>query len=322
MVSRYWHNAELQNLASSSRPRATLRGTSRCNGRQLQKDLVSYRSCYCELTPAFANPFLYSVISPAAAAAGTPASMPTIQVHLAPTLTLRDTVTFPAPATGSLALAALSVATTSTDGKKSSKVLLVSTPTDRTLSHQGSTIWEVRGSDIGEQIDELVKEGRVTDAIGLVEAVGDTGLAPVSCLLQIKKLTIQTQRLPHLRILNALAQFARGEYQQALETFTVHNVHPAKVVALYPKTAISGNLAVPRDEWMRLFGAVDGARLEPEAPAVVEEAAKPSLLRNAHLALARKKSNETIASVSSTSKEKDDVPPKPMSPPPMDDGEL
>lgn len=102
----------------------------------------------------------------------------------------------------------------------------------------------------------------------------------------------------------------------------MHNVHPAKVVALYPKTAIAGNLAVPREDWMKLFGAVEGARLEPEAPPVVEEAPKPSVLRNAHLALSRKKSNDTVASVASTSKEKDDILPKPMSPPPMDAGEF
>ncbi|CAK9785513.1 hypothetical protein CC85DRAFT_286680 [Cutaneotrichosporon oleaginosum] len=258
---------------------------------------------------AFSNPFLYSVLPAATAVAGQSATLPTIQVHLAPTLALRDTITFPSPATGSLTIAALSVGTTLSEGKKSSKLLLVSTPTDRTLALEGSTIWEVRGTDIGEQVDELVKEGRVTDAIGLVEAVGDTGLA-------------ETQRLPHLRILNALAQFARGDYQPALETFTVFNVNPAKVIALYPKTAVSGHLAVPRDEWMKLFGAVEGARLEPPAPPVIETP-KPSIIRNAHLALARKKSNETIASVTSSSREREESPPKVMSPPPpMDDETL
>ncbi|BEI93846.1 uncharacterized protein CcaverHIS019_0603050 [Cutaneotrichosporon cavernicola] len=257
---------------------------------------------------AFSNPFLYSVLPAAAAVAGQPASLPTIQVHLAPTLTLRDTITFPAPTTGSLSVAAVNVGATSTDGRKSSKLLLVSTPTDRTLALEGSTIWEVRGTDIGEQVDELVREGRVMDAIGLVEAVGDTGLE-------------ETQRLPRLRILNALAQFARGEYQPALETFTVFNVNPAKVIALYPRTAISGNLAVPREEWMKLFGAVEGARLEPEVLPVIASP-KPSVIRNAHLALARKKSNDTIASVASTSREHPDSPPKIMSPPPMDDETL
>lgn len=76
-------------------------------------------------------------------------------------------------------MSALNVATTSTDGKKSSKLLIISTPTDRALAVEGSTIWELRGSDIGDQVDELIREGRVTDAIGLVEAVGDIGLEPV-----------------------------------------------------------------------------------------------------------------------------------------------
>lgn len=92
---------------------------------------------------------------------------------------MRDTVTFPTPDAGSLILSALNVATISADGKKSSKLLIITTPTDRALAVEGSTIWELRGSDIGEQVDELIREGRVTDAIGLVEAVGDIGLEPV-----------------------------------------------------------------------------------------------------------------------------------------------
>ncbi|GMK59883.1 hypothetical protein CspeluHIS016_0901000 [Cutaneotrichosporon spelunceum] len=256
-------------------------------------------------TLAFANPFLYSVLPAAAAVTGQPAPLPTIQVHLAPTLALRDTITFPAPATGSLSVLALNAGTTSSDGRKSSKLVLVTTPTDRALAQEGGTIWEVRGTDIGEQVDDLVREGRVMDAIGLVEAVGDAGLA-------------ESQRLPHLRILNALAQFARGEYQPALETFTVFNVNPAKVVALYPRTTISGDLAVPRDEWMKLFGAIEGARLEPETPPNIASP-KPTVLRNAHLALSRKKSNDTVTSVASTSRESPEAPPKVMSPPPMEE---
>lgn len=62
----------------------------------------------------------------------------------------------------------------------SSKVLLVSTPNDKNLAQsEGSSVWAVEAGDIGEQVDELVKEGRVQDAIGLVEAMGDAGLSPV-----------------------------------------------------------------------------------------------------------------------------------------------
>lgn len=103
---------------------------------------------------------------------------PSIQVHLAPTLTLRQSITFPTPSTGSLTVSALNVGV---KGKrKAPRMLLVSTPTDKTsLQAEGSTVWEVQATDVGDQVDELVKEGRLTDAIGLVETVGDEGLHPV-----------------------------------------------------------------------------------------------------------------------------------------------
>jgi hypothetical protein len=40
----------------------------------------------------------------------------------------------------------------------------------------------VEAGDIGEQVDDLVKDGRVLDAIGLAEAVGDESLSPVGYL--------------------------------------------------------------------------------------------------------------------------------------------
>jgi hypothetical protein len=59
--------------------------------------------------------------------------------------------------------------------------LFCSTPTDKALSQtEGSTIWVLKGGDIGEEVDELLREGRSADAIGLVEAVGEAGLSPVS----------------------------------------------------------------------------------------------------------------------------------------------
>jgi hypothetical protein len=59
--------------------------------------------------------------------------------------------------------------------------LICSTPTDKTLlQNEGSTIWALNAGDIGEEVDELLREGRSADAIGLVEAVGESGLSPVS----------------------------------------------------------------------------------------------------------------------------------------------
>lgn len=92
----------------------------------------------------------------------------------------------------------------------------------------------------------------------------------------------------------------------------MHNVHPAKVVALYPREAVSGNLAVPREQWMELFGATEGAVLEPPAPPPVEETPKP--LRNAHLSLGRKRSNDTLRSVRSVASAAPS-PERPLSPP-------
>lgn len=136
-------------------------------------------------TLAFGNPYIYSVL-PAAANSGSTSTqpLPSVRIHLAPTLSLRSTATFPAPSNGSLTVSAVNVSsTTKTQGSSTGtpKVLLVTTPTDKTLANsEGSTIWEMRAGDVGNEVDELVKEGRVADAIGLVEASGDSNLAPVS----------------------------------------------------------------------------------------------------------------------------------------------
>ncbi|WOO80809.1 Vam6/Vps39-like protein [Vanrija pseudolonga] len=238
---------------------------------------------------AFANPYIYSVVPPVSVNAHS-VPLPSIHVHLAPTLAHRQTLTFPSPSAGVLNITCPTVglSTATGEGKPLPRLLLVSTPTDRALlAAEGSTIWQLPAPNIGEQVDDLVRDGRVVDAIGLVEAVGDAGLEP-------------SQRLPHLRILQGLIQFAHGDYKSAMEAFVVHNVHPAKVVALFPKDTISGNLAVPRKQWMSLFGAVDGARIDPP-PATSEEPAKPAF--KPHLSLLRKGSNETLRSVASGVKE-------------------
>jgi hypothetical protein len=65
--------------------------------------------------------------------------------------------------------------------KASTKVLFCSTPTDKALlQSEGSSLWALRAGDVGEEVDELLREGRSMDAIGLVESVGESGLSPVS----------------------------------------------------------------------------------------------------------------------------------------------
>jgi hypothetical protein len=106
----------------------------------------------------------------------------------------------------------------------------------------------------------------------------------------------QTRRLPHLRTLQAVTQFARGEYQPAMDTFLTFNVNPALVIAMFPAETISGRLHVPRDRWMDLFGAVEGARLEPESESSpqADGPAKGLLKSVANLGLGKKGSTENL----------------------------
>jgi hypothetical protein len=60
-------------------------------------------------------------------------------------------------------------------------MLFVSTPTDKgLLQAEGSSVWTVQRGDLAEEVDSLVREGRVADAIGLVESIGEAGFSPVS----------------------------------------------------------------------------------------------------------------------------------------------
>lgn len=80
----------------------------------------------------------------------------------------------------------------------------------------------------------------------------------------------QTRRIPHLRTLSAVAEFAKGNYQSAVESFLINNINPAFVVSLYTAETISGRLHVPKDQWMELFGAIPGTKLEPDQLAAVK----------------------------------------------------
>jgi len=111
---------------------------------------------------------------------------PYLQVHLGPSLALRDTITLPSPTAGTLSVSSMltvsqQIATAASSTSAATRVLLVSTPNDKALStNEGSSIWAVEAADIGDQIDELVRDGQLLDAIGLAEAVGETSLSPVS----------------------------------------------------------------------------------------------------------------------------------------------
>ncbi|ORY29789.1 hypothetical protein BCR39DRAFT_588162 [Naematelia encephala] len=243
----------------------------------------------------YASPYIYTAVPVVQSTASSSGNLPptsTIQIHLSPTLSHRQTISLPGPPTGALSVTSMiSVSgppTTPAQAMSAApKALFISTPTDRNLvTAEGSSVWLVRSGDIGEQVDELVREGHLSDAIGLVEAVGDSGLAP-------------KRRLPQLRILSALQSFAQGKYQAAIETFLIFNVNPALVIALYPSDNVSGRLHVHRDKWMELFGAVEGARLEPQEIEVKlpedGEGTARSLLRNLpHLGVTKKPSMDVV----------------------------
>lgn len=167
-------------------------------------------------------------------------------------------------------------------------------------------------------MDELLREGRSLGAIGLVEAVGESGLSPVSQMSTVfrVKADLQQRRLPHLKALDAVSQFAKGNYQPAVDAFLVFNVNPALVISLYPAETISGPLHVQRDKWMTLFGAVEGARLEPPSTPVKGGSGDDakSVLRLPHLGLSKKSSMDTLKDTGSINSDGDkDKPAPPMS---------
>lgn len=142
---------------------------------------------------AFSNPYIYSVVPTLSSSSATQPSS-SINIHLGPTLLPRRSLSIPSPTAGSVTITSLVPVNGIEPGspaealKASTKMLFCSTPTDKALlQSEGSTIWALRASDIGEEVDELLREGRSMDAIGLVEAVGESGLSPVSSIVLLKK---------------------------------------------------------------------------------------------------------------------------------------
>ena len=65
--------------------------------------------------------------------------------------------------------------------------------------------------------------------------------------------------------MQAVSQFAEGQYDKAIDTFIELNVNPAKVVGLYPES-IAGRLAVPKEKWFELHGGhAPGSKDDPSA---------------------------------------------------------
>jgi hypothetical protein len=80
-----------------------------------------------------------------------------------------------------------------------------------------------------------------------------------------------------------------------MDTFLIFNVNPALIIALFPAEIISGRLHVTRTKWMELFGAVAGAKLEPDESVERNDEPSKGLLRKvAGLSLTNKASADTL----------------------------
>ena len=80
-----------------------------------------------------------------------------------------------------------------------------------------------------------------------------------------------------------------------MDTFLIFNVNPALVIALFPGEVISGRLHVSREGWMELFGAVEGAKLQPDDDTGKPDEPSKGLLRKvAGLGLSKKPSIDTL----------------------------
>ncbi|KAL1752471.1 hypothetical protein FB107DRAFT_219865 [Schizophyllum commune] len=168
------------------------------------------------------------------------------------TATLASTSTSPtkASSTSTVLNATLRLLTTPPQPKSTSRsplLLALSTPTDKTAAAaEGSTIWQFRMKPWAQQLDELVAEGEYVSALALLEEVEESVLED------------KPQRRSLIKALNAVAQFKAGQYDDAILAFLSLDVNPAKVVALYPPE-ISGRLAVPKEEWIPLFGGPESS---------------------------------------------------------------
>lgn len=215
----------------------------------------------------FSNPYIYSILPPSLSTLQHSHPSPLIQIHLAPTLSLRQTVAVPPPPTGSwgsVCFCPVASTSTPTPACTSTPKLLISTyPTDKSLHSQGSTIHLLSSPPLPSEVEHLLLEGRIDDAIGLVEAVGDAAFhgPGASVLRPLGGYHDTPTLLTHLKILKAVQLFSLGSYQSAMEAFVLYNVNPALVLSLFPGKSISEKLGVRREGWMELFGAPTGARL-------------------------------------------------------------
>jgi hypothetical protein len=76
---------------------------------------------------------------------------------------------------------------------------------------------------------------------------------------------LQAKRKVKVQALHAVALFAQGEYDAAINIFINLDINPTKVLALYPEE-IAGRLAIPESGWIELHG---GSKSHGDAVAVL-----------------------------------------------------
>lgn len=143
---------------------------------------------------AYSNPYIYSITPPIATSSSSSSTtpLPSLTVHLGPSLSPRTTLAPQSPSAGTLTYSNLTMTsqplsrTPADTVSPAAKLLFSSTPTDKALlAAEGSSIWALSTSSLEDHVDDLVREGRVGDAIGLVESVGEAGFSPVCPLCSV-----------------------------------------------------------------------------------------------------------------------------------------
>jgi len=81
----------------------------------------------------------------------------------------------------------------------------------------------------------------------------------------VHNMFLQAKRKVRIQALHAVALFAQGEYDDAINIFINLDINPAKVVALYPEE-IAGRLAIPESGWIELHG---GSKSDRDGAAVL-----------------------------------------------------
>ncbi|KAI0768086.1 hypothetical protein BD413DRAFT_605556 [Trametes elegans] len=213
---------------------------------------------------ALVKPYIFAVLPPGSvptsqveglptASPSTFIASPVVEIRSSISLSPVQTIPFPpTPLTPHAATATHTVRLLTPSPSHKSPLFVISTPSDRTAAASaGSAIWRFRIKPWNQQIDELVEAGAYTDALALLDSLDAALVAD------------KEHRQRQVRALQAVDNFRNAKYDEAVNAFLELDINPAKVVALYPES-ISGRLAVPRDEWIPLFG---GARPKTSEPA-------------------------------------------------------